>query len=483
MSEICPSSSHQLVAAAIAFRRARRKFPKNYGLCCNPEEMTKFDETESIAENEEPNDPENLSFTSRKCLNGKSNCAEAIWTDECGESVSIKENLVQTPIICSCCRKRNEQCSSGDALDIVPSKEHNGIARKNECFLPEQSENNDGKAMKGFITEPRNSTRCRTSYSHSRRRSPKETSSKLDSVNLLYDRGHDEADNVKGSNSSEKRNCNREEYSCSGGRKDSKSVHRNSRSKLNVCDSRKGNPSDNVSHNCDFHCVKHSIPDSLKSHTDCCRLQNHRPCCYSQNHCHHCCEKHSYSTKDKARLTSDTCLCSSNLDNHTDCCNQDHVTYGSICNHDCCIKQLGKMSGMQEQKDEELDDCVGTIHHKDSLCILVEKYKANRKCKIKKYSDGSEICDERARDECDKSFTSETTCQLDEINAKQREKCLDNNEHRFRENRTLIGKTCRHGCGQIFREGDHSHLKNLKSRLIKTGTCCSPKGTPWRHTF
>lgn len=29
---LCPSSSHQLVAAAIAFRRARRKFPKDFGL-------------------------------------------------------------------------------------------------------------------------------------------------------------------------------------------------------------------------------------------------------------------------------------------------------------------------------------------------------------------------------------------------------------------------------------------------------------------
>lgn len=424
--------------------------------------------------------------------------------------------------------RNNRKGTAENCRKPLPNNPQKPCRTFNSWFL-----SNDGKAMKGFITEPRNSSRCRTSYSHSRRRSPKETSSKLDSVNLLYDRGHDEADNAKGSNSSEKRSelkffaflnhdqvsawiiaiislrldCNGEEYS--RGRKDCKSVHRSSRSKLNVCDSRKGNSSINVSHDCDFHCVKHSIPDSLMS--DCCRSQNHHPCCHSHNHCHHCCEKHrfiennpfsarrilkfvqkiilirfsfnSYSTKDKERLTSDTCLCSSNSNNYKGCCNQDHVTYGSPCNHDCCMKELENVSGMQEQRDEEVDDCVGTIHHKDSLCILVEKYKANRKCKIKKCSDGTEISDERARDECDKSFTSETTCQLDDVNAKQREKYLDNNEHRFRENRTLIGKTCRHGCGQIFREGDYSHLKNLKSRLIKTGTCCSPKGTPWRHTF
>ena len=56
--------------------------------------------------------------------------------------------------------------------------------------------------MKSFITEPRNSNRC--SYYCSRRRSPRETS-KLDSVNLLYGRDQNEVDNVKSSDSSEKR--------------------------------------------------------------------------------------------------------------------------------------------------------------------------------------------------------------------------------------------------------------------------------------
>ncbi|XP_076387814.1 uncharacterized protein LOC100874826 isoform X2 [Megachile rotundata] len=463
MSQICPSSSHQLVAAAIAFRRARRKFPKNYGLCCNSEEVTKFDETESITGNEETNDAENLSFTPRKCLNTMSNCVEpvAVWNDESGESSSFKENLLQIPIICSCCRKRNEQGSGGDALDIVPSKEHNGIARKIECFKAEQSESNDGKAMKGFITESRNSSRCRTSYSHSGRRSPKETSSKLDSVNLLYDRGHDDVD----------KDCNAGEHSCSGGRRDCKSAHRNSRSKLNVSESRKDNVLPNVSHDCDFHCAKHSTMNLLGSHTDCCQSQNSHRCYHSHEHCHHhCYEKCSCTAKGKPRLTSDTCLCSSNLNDHAVHCNKDHVP----CNHGCCTKGLKKISLVQEQKDEELDDCVGTIHHKDSLCILVEKYKANRKCKIKKCADEAEISDERIKD--DKSFTSETTCQLEDINSKQREKHSDN-KHRFR------GKTCRHGCGQVIRDGDYNHIKNLKSRLIKTGTCCSPKGTPWRHTF
>ena len=56
--------------------------------------------------------------------------------------------------------------------------------------------------MKSFATEPRNSNRG--SYCYPRRRSPRETS-KLDSVNLLYGCDQNDVDNVKSSNSSEKR--------------------------------------------------------------------------------------------------------------------------------------------------------------------------------------------------------------------------------------------------------------------------------------
>ncbi|KAK1119884.1 hypothetical protein K0M31_012957 [Melipona bicolor] len=163
------------------------------------------------------------------------------------------------------------------------------------------------------------------------------------------------------------------------------------------------------------------------------------------------------------------------------CCHKEHAaTRESVCNHSCCAKNSEKISTVQEQNDEELDDSVGSINHKDSLCILVEKYK---KCKHKAVDAGEYRC-ERAKDECcDKSFTSETSCQLDEI-VKQGDKYSSGNKCRSRDNRRAsMGRTCRHGCGPIFREGECNQFKNLKSRLIKTGTCCSAKGTPWRHTF
>ncbi|XP_020719066.1 uncharacterized protein LOC100645324 [Bombus terrestris] len=477
MSQVCPSSSHQLVAAAVAFRRARRKFPKNFGLYSNIEE-TKFDKTESVSGNEELNDQENSSLPSRNCSNGRSNRVEAkaFWNDECGESGSIKENLLQKPIICSCCRKRNDQCNAGDALDIVPSKEHNGITQKSEFSKSEQTESCNAKAIKSFITEPRNSSRCRGSYSYFPRRNPKETSTKLDSVNLPYGCDQNEVDNVKSSDSSEKRNCNKDEHECNAGGRDHKSYHRNSQ---------KDNYPSSSSISRTFRCAKHSTLDLLRPHRDYWYRQSRHYCCHSHDHCHHRCdnEYNSYSSKEK-RLASDTCLCSSNSNNRRNCCSKDQTPHESICSHNCCANNSEKISTVQEQNDEEVDDSVGTINHKDSLCILVEKYKTNKKCKHKSYLGGPEFSSERTKDECDKSFTSETSCQLDEIvNAKQGEKYSSSNKCRFRDNRVSMGRTCRHGCGPIFREGDCNQFKNLKSRLIKTGTCCSAKGTPWRHTF
>lgn len=101
-----------------------------------------WNQTESVSGNEEPNDQENLPFPSRNNLISKPNRTEgkALRNNEGGESGSITENLLQKPIICSCCRKRNEKCNSGDTLDTVPSKEYNGVTQKNEFPKSEQVE-------------------------------------------------------------------------------------------------------------------------------------------------------------------------------------------------------------------------------------------------------------------------------------------------------------------------------------------------------
>ncbi|XP_026671435.1 uncharacterized protein LOC108627514 [Ceratina calcarata] len=475
MSQVCPSSSHQLVAATVAFRRARRKFPKNYGLCCNVEETTKSEKTESVSENEDQNEQETSQFSSGKCSNGRPHRvveAKILWNDECGENGSIKENFLQKPIICSCCRKRN-QCSAGDTLDIVPSKEYNGIAKKTEVSKSDQLENCDTKTMRSFVMESVNFGRARSSCSHPQRRSLKESSVKLGSVNLLYDRDQNEVDNVKSTDSPERRKCTTENRDSNTEGRVYKSINHNSRCTFAM---QKDNSSSN-SRSCN-HCVKHSNLDLLRPRQGC--HQSRHRCCHS-HHCHHCCENECGCSSKETRLNSETCLCAAkNTNNHTRRCRQEHGTRDTICSCNYCAKDSEKISAMQELNDEELDDSVGTINHKDSLCILVEKYKANKKCKHKSYFGEAELANERVKDECNKSFTSETTCQMDEINVTGKRGGKYSNNINCR---ASMGKACRHECRQIFREGERNDFKNLKSRLIKTGTCYSAKGTPWRHTF
>ncbi|KAL0111928.1 hypothetical protein PUN28_013263 [Cardiocondyla obscurior] len=134
---LCPSSSHQLVAAAIAFRRARRKFPKDFGLASTVVRASiNTKALEAATSREESINQEKSSFALvRRACNSRSDhvcsasSARSHDYDRCSEENSIR---------CSCCRTRNvgndnlelrNECSSGDVVDIVPSKEY-------EDFLP-----------------------------------------------------------------------------------------------------------------------------------------------------------------------------------------------------------------------------------------------------------------------------------------------------------------------------------------------------------
>lgn len=55
----------------------------------------------------------------------------------------------------------------------------------------------DSKPMKNPVTESRNSNHFHGAFSYLQKRNSKEIPSKLDSVNLLYDRDQNETNNVK----------------------------------------------------------------------------------------------------------------------------------------------------------------------------------------------------------------------------------------------------------------------------------------------
>lgn len=169
--------------------------------------------------------------------------------------------------------------------------------------------------MKNPVTESRNSNHFHGAFSYLQKRNSKEIPSKLDSVNLLYDRDQNETSNVKpnGSSKEEKRSesisfpesllnyprvnilsvlvtfldCSRDEHDCNGEGKGCKSFHRNLRCTFTP---QKYNPSSSsISHACN--CEKHSTLNLLQPHRDCCRQNRH--CCHSHDHCHHRCDEYN----------------------------------------------------------------------------------------------------------------------------------------------------------------------------------------------
>ncbi|KAI4498480.1 hypothetical protein M0802_006415 [Mischocyttarus mexicanus] len=101
MSQGCPSVSHQLVAASIAFRRARKKFPKDYG----------------------------VGSKDTKCF-----CSPSVYSDDGPRYLSAKQSLSIKQSKCTCCRRNkksseestrwvNDQSAVGDVLDKVSTRE------------------------------------------------------------------------------------------------------------------------------------------------------------------------------------------------------------------------------------------------------------------------------------------------------------------------------------------------------------------------
>ncbi|XP_011868420.1 PREDICTED: uncharacterized protein LOC105562292 [Vollenhovia emeryi] len=147
---LCPSSSHQLVAAAIAFRRARRKFPKDFGLESvaerAPGNNTKTQETATSREGPINQARSSSTLVRRACNSRSDHMCPASVRSRGYERFRGKE----TSVGCSCRRTGNvgedisglrDEYSGGDAVDTVPSREcgepvPSGADRKNGFAKP-----------------------------------------------------------------------------------------------------------------------------------------------------------------------------------------------------------------------------------------------------------------------------------------------------------------------------------------------------------
>ncbi|KYM96236.1 hypothetical protein ALC62_13106 [Cyphomyrmex costatus] len=145
-----------------------------------------------------------------------------------------------------------------------------------------------------------------------------------------------------------------------------------------------------------------------------------------------------------------------------------------------------------DDDDDEDDDSVVVINHKDSMCILAEKYKASRKWRGRRCEDRAQSGDRTGdKDECNKSLTSEIIDQpgssLEIVNAvvshegpRMRHSCRA--AHCENCGTAAIARTCGRVCGR--REPPEGEFDRLKSPLNGTAAtrCCSSRA-PCRRVF
>ncbi|KAK2583976.1 hypothetical protein KPH14_006437 [Odynerus spinipes] len=194
MSQVYPSVSHQLAAASIAFRRARRKFPKDYGA------RSKGIKIEVGSSGREKNDQQPVSSSSAKCMSNIDNklhcfCSQSACSDEGSRYLSLKQSSSIKQSKCACHRRNeeffeettrwsNDRSALGDVLDKIPTT---------ECF----SEKTDPRKSidpynHNTERERRKCTCCQTSS----RKGVESGPSKLDSVDLLYVAPHEKHDYI-----------------------------------------------------------------------------------------------------------------------------------------------------------------------------------------------------------------------------------------------------------------------------------------------
>ncbi|XP_035726485.1 uncharacterized protein LOC118443505 isoform X2 [Vespa mandarinia] len=468
MSQGCPSVSHQLAAASIAFRRARKKFPKDYGV------RSKDNKTEIEWIKKNKND-QPVSSSSAKCMsnNDKSQCfcSPSVYSDDDPRYLSAKQSLSIKQSKCTCCRHNkeyfeestrwsNDQSAVGDVLDKVSTREQfiDVESRKSVDRYNHDLER-DTKNNFTHLTR-RKCTCCPMSIKKRIENDP----SKLDSIDLLYVASHEKHCCV---NSIDNRDETLDHFSRRN--RDDQELRR-SCSKLDKSTTRKEEISP-LLRTCDPRSPRDINLDLLRSPED------HRPrLCHRCPACpRHSCRQRCHFCQQKSERISNFlpvgCTCLSILGNRRGCSSKDHER----------IRTYGK-----KEEEEEEDENVGVIDHKDSISILMEKYKSRdaqeERQKRKNRSKGNE----RTGNCYEESQTSrilarenrkDSTEGLENSKSCDRCRCQENRlrwkeqEEREQEEKTLLFDD---GRNRIRGEGDfYRRKKPARSKF----------GVPWRHTF
>ncbi|XP_070161497.1 uncharacterized protein [Polyergus mexicanus] len=543
---LCPSSSHQLVAAAIAFRRARRKFPKDFGLESTVEHISGNIKAETATSCEESiNQAKSSSIlVGRACNSRSDHVCPASVRNGCDYNHSYsKENSIS----CSCCRAKNngediselqDECSGGDAIDTVPSRERelfvaSDVDQKNESVkvaerdrCDEASRTTDGEAAKGTKWIPQSARS--TFYHHRKARCPSAVSySNSDPVNLLYDLAPGERkDKVACGDFSKDKGKDFASTSCH-----ETCIDLDGDAEDGVTSDARGRPGPGMEdtwmklHNsmphrkivelawrcrCEHHPRKETVLDLLKSSRDRCCDRCHRcvhHCDCFRRHC--CCRQRdsSFSTNAKG---CEVCGCgvrggkAQHKSWHDQmrgensrlyvgqCCSKEYPGIISASRERSDVKRWEKNGNENDENDDNDEDgSVAVINHKDSMCILAEKYKVGRKCRGKK-CEGKVRSDDRTgreRDECNKSLTTKIIDQPESSLENAVPHDRPSVKHICRAHCECCGtaariarNSCSRGCGRHAPpEGEFDRFKSSLNEMSATHRCSSR--VPCRRVF
>ncbi|XP_025153754.1 uncharacterized protein LOC105181413 [Harpegnathos saltator] len=547
---LCPSSSHQLVAAAIAFRRARRKFPKDFGLenaaeCASGKTDASFQAEIATSREGLINQARSSSSLMRRACGSRSDyvCPAGVRGLCDYEHPYAGENLI---VSCACCRNGRsgedipalrDECSGGDGIDTVPSREREEVpatsaadknvsakaAEHDRCDMAPRATRAEEEAAKTMEWISR-CARGSTFYHHRKARCSSRPCSSLATGGLTRDASFRENGRIASGESSADKGKDFASLSCHGtsvglddgvaenvvtsdGLRTHSSSAEDAWTKLNALTPRRRTADSSCRCRCEeSHPREEPTPDLSGSS---CEHYCDDGCRHHRRDCFHCCCR--LSRRDSSANAEGLMRCETRGRIY-DGLAQKHKSWrdgeSRLYALRSCSKDFGTMSADREYKDEERenrskneeerdedganeddeeedDDNVAVINHKDSMCILAEKYKAGRR-----YRGGGceDEADRTGEDACNKSLTSKIIDQP-ELTESFMSAALRGDasvKHVCRAHcescGTVIASAYNRGGGYVPSEIKYERPKAPSGDLASTIRCCSMRA-PCKRTF
>ncbi|XP_008204255.1 uncharacterized protein LOC100677800 isoform X2 [Nasonia vitripennis] len=365
MSEsVAPCSSR--VAMSIAFKRARRKFPKNFGLMSNAEEAYESSEHEDSPS--KPNNEQEPRHVETRGIGSISDQLESSLVDSL-DAVEISDKV---EILCDHCEYYPENFESADQEVISPLT----LEEKIEHNCDQRQSNHPNEFVIACEASAKND-RPNYAFHESNR-----------SINLAWKEESDNCENmdsdVEGSRI----------YEIPQKFYERRSESTPSRRKANhKC--KKSSTRSSTRHSCGsyFAPMNHACDDDGLLHSPDCPYYNHycfhqrchrfcccRSCCCCSRSCSSC-QDHMANSMHIHEPSTASCRRPSSHRKKRERCSTCQRRYSSPSKipstrrADTCSRDSGIFTSVRYENDDYDDGLSNNLEHKDSLCLLQNKYK------------------------------------------------------------------------------------------------------------